>query len=904
MLKPGDLVGPYEIRGFLGQGGMGQVYKAFDPRLERTVALKVIVVPERGSNDSERSVNVVHEFSARLLREARAVASLSHPNVVGIYDVGESGARLYLAMEYVVGATLRTLATTTEVPVARKLRWLVDVARALEVAHRAGLVHRDVKPENVMIREDGVVKVLDFGIARRTMSATGDQQKLDTVTGGGSIAGTPVYMAPEQIKGRDVDARCDQFAWGVMAYELLAGERPWPDNGDVLQLVAKVLTDPPPPLHDRAKDIPGVVEQTIKRALAKEPDARFASMADVADAIEPFAMQTTGGDRVRITPRISDADHPSAFAATTRVPTSVSVPPAAESAAQAERTTERKQANKRRRARRKLTQLALPLALLGALGAVVVLVRKSNTNVTVGTDASRPLSTVPEAEAAYKEAMQLWHDGATGKARNTLRRAVELDPMFAAAHLQLAIQTVQDDPAGAQASFQNAFEHRQMLVERDAALLEACEPYVRPRPDLDEWETRLTGAVFQFPRDAELQFFLGRAREKQGADEAAKAAYEAAVRLDPGFVPALAALANAERNLGHVQSSLGVTERCLKRSPVASTCLETRYRLLSDLGECHGAREAAAQWRTLEPTSTTAFTAFARALYADGAPRPSVEEALGRAWALYPPDKRASSEQWDRMYLAIVDGDLARADELARDFEANLPANADQFDHAMPARVRINVLYESEDVEGAAKVARSFLDRMDAWAAYPFASDPSIAFYEPLYRSGAIKKAELDRQRASWIEHEKQRLAGGDRSTRAAWGMWAIWGGFAETKEEALEAIGHMPQIPLPVGSRRAVSLDFAVGKVYALVGRAKEALPSLVRVTSTCSSLEDAMLVARARYYLGMAHEANGDKAEARAAYERVVAAWPKGTKSRTVHWAEQRLAVLPKDANDAGPK
>src|SRR5689334_15606935 len=122
MLKPGDLVGPYEIRGFVGQGGMGQVYKAFDPRLERTVALKVIVVPAHGfQDDSDR---VVGEFSARLLREARAVASLSHPNVVGIYDVGESTDRLYLAMEYVVGATLRSVATT-EISLARRLRWLV-----------------------------------------------------------------------------------------------------------------------------------------------------------------------------------------------------------------------------------------------------------------------------------------------------------------------------------------------------------------------------------------------------------------------------------------------------------------------------------------------------------------------------------------------------------------------------------------------------------------------------------------------------------------------------------------------------------------------------------------------------------------------------------------------------------
>lgn len=896
MLKPGDLVGPYEIRGFLGQGGMGQVYKAFDPRLERTVALKVIVVPERASrNDSER---LAGEFSGRLLREARAVASLSHPNVVGIYDVGESGDRLYLAMEYVVGTTLRALATSTEISAGRKLRWLVDVARALEVAHRAGLVHRDVKPENVMIREDGAVKVLDFGIARRTMPNAEDQQKVDTVTGGGAITGTPVYMAPEQIKGRDVDARCDQFAWGVMAYELLAGERPWSDNGDVLQLVAKVLTDPPPPLRKQAKDVPGAVEETIVRALAKEPDARFPSMADVADAIEPFATQTTGGDRVRITPRASESDDPSAFAATTRVPTSVSVAPPIAESAQPQRTTEPKlaKAHKRRRSRRKLRQLALPLALLAALATVVVLVRKSTVAVNAGPDASRPLSTVPEAESAYKEAMQQWHDGATGKSRTTLRHAIELDPTFAAAHLQLAIQTVQDNPSDAQASFQSAFEHRHMLLPRDSALLEACEPYVRPRPDLDEWETRLTAAVFQFPRDAELQFFLGRARERQGADEAAKTAYEAAVRLDSAFVPALAALANAERNLGHVQEALSATERCIKQSPVAATCLETRYRLLSDLGDCHRAREEASQWRTLEPTSAAASSTFARALFADGAPRPSVEEALARAWSLFPPLKRASSEQWDRMYLAIVDGDLARADQLARDFEAQLPPSADQYDHAMPARVRINVLYEADELEAAVKVAHQFLDKMDAWAAYPFSPDASIAFYEPLYRAGEIKKPELDRQRARWTERERERLAGGDRSSRAAWGIWSIWGGFAETKEEALEAIGRMPQVPLPVGSRRAVSLDFAVGKVYALVGRADLALPSLVRVTSTCSSLEDAMLVARARYYLGMAHEAKNEKQDAREAYQRVLAAWPKGTRSRTTRWAAQRLEALGK--------
>src|SRR5690606_38205353 len=137
---------------------------------------------------------------------------------------------------YVVGTTLRSLVGQADVPTPRKIRWLIDIARALHAAHVAGLVHRDVKPENVMVREDGGVKVLDFGIARRTrLDATPDDpHRADTVTGAGAVAGTPVYMAPEQIKGGEIDARCDQFAWGVTAFELLSGDRPWPESGDLL----------------------------------------------------------------------------------------------------------------------------------------------------------------------------------------------------------------------------------------------------------------------------------------------------------------------------------------------------------------------------------------------------------------------------------------------------------------------------------------------------------------------------------------------------------------------------------------------------------------------------------------------------------------------------------------------
>ncbi len=897
-LKPGDLVGPYEIRGFLGQGGMGTVYRAFDPRLERTVALKVIVAPEAGREgepDPEASGRLA-EISARLFREARSVASLSHPNVVAIYDVGETGPRvsagtrqgglLYLAMEYVVGSTLRTLVGNAEIPVPRRIRWLVDVARALEAAHKGGIVHRDVKPENVMVRDDGVVKVLDFGIARRTVSGRPeDAHAVDTVTGGGSIAGTPVYMAPEQIRGDTVDARCDQFAWGVLAFELLVGQRPWPEGGDVFGLVARILTDPAPPLRSKLPDAPAVLEETIARALAKDPAARFPSMGDAADALEGLAIQSTGGDRVRISSG-GAREEPSAFAATTRLP-------AAE--AQTAPPKEREVKRRTRRARKRAAQLALPLVLLGAVVALtVVILKRPRNNNFVGTNVPRPLSTVSEAETSYREAMARWRDGAGARARAALTRAIELDPTFAAAHLELAIQTSTDDPTAAQQSYQRAFDHRQLLVARDVALLEASEPYVRPKPDLDEWETRLTAVVFQYPRDPELQFYLGRARERRSDDEGAKQAYEAAVRLDGGFVPALAALANVERNLGHDDAALSATERCLKQSPVATTCTELRYRIFSDSGQCARARDEARSWTQLDPQSSSAFGALARALHASGAPRPSVEEALSRAWAAEPAESRVRDEIWDRMHLALLDGDLARAEELARKFEAALPPSADAWDRAQPARVRMNVLLEMEHTQEAADVAKDYVARVMGWAPYPFAPDQSFGFYEPLYRAKRITAAELGVQRDRWIDGERARLSS-ERAERNAWPIWMVaWGALVETREEAVEALAHLPEgDALPLGDRRSSILDFNLGKSFVLAGRAADALPRLERATQTCTSFDDGMRIVRGFYYLGMAYEAKGDVAQAKASYQRVLAAWPK-TEARTTKAARARLRAL----------
>jgi serine/threonine protein kinase/tetratricopeptide (TPR) repeat protein len=279
MKKVGDQVGRYVLEAALGVGGMGEVYEARDEKLGRKVALK-LVRPDKK-----------HPSARRLLREAQAAAALEHPNAVVIYDVGEHEGEMFIAMELVRGKPLRAFVGDRSVPAARKLRWLADAARALGAAHRAGLVHRDVKPDNIVVRADDVAKVLDFGIAqihRAEGAAVPASTDPMTVTADGALVGTPRYLSPEQLRGDPATALSDQFAWAVTAYELLAGAPPWTAQAPVA-LLSQILTSDPPPLTERAGDVPPEVAAVVARALSKRSGDRFASIDEVADAVEPFA---------------------------------------------------------------------------------------------------------------------------------------------------------------------------------------------------------------------------------------------------------------------------------------------------------------------------------------------------------------------------------------------------------------------------------------------------------------------------------------------------------------------------------------------------------------------------------------------------------------------------------------
>ncbi|MCX4246820.1 serine/threonine-protein kinase [Paraliomyxa miuraensis] len=288
-LGEGDKIGRYEVIERVGAGGMGVVYKAYDPELHREVALKLL-------KSSRKSGQAELKRRKRLLREARAMAQLSHPNVIPVYDVGEHGEGLYVAMEYVLGANARQWLKKEKPPWRRTLGVFRAAGRGLAAAHTAGLVHRDFKPANVLVGDDGRVRVLDFGLARAVVDepepepepkpAPGlrDEPELEghwseTLTADGTILGTPIYMAPEQYAGKPADARTDQYSYCLALYEALYGMLPFGEGSVKDQARAKYrgeIREPP-----SGSPVPYRLFHVLRKGMSPRPEDRFGSMPDL-----------------------------------------------------------------------------------------------------------------------------------------------------------------------------------------------------------------------------------------------------------------------------------------------------------------------------------------------------------------------------------------------------------------------------------------------------------------------------------------------------------------------------------------------------------------------------------------------------------------------------------------------
>src|ERR1041385_5688559 len=278
-LEPGTRLGAYEIKKKLGSGGMGSVYLANGVELKRPVALKVLRLEKLGTNESARR---------KLVQEAQAASRLNHPNIVTVYQIGSQDGVDFIAMEYVAGHSLQAHVPAAGLAVHDALQIAIQVADALVIAHEAGLVHRDLKPGNIMIADRGRVKVVDFGLARRSGAgdpAASESAETESMSRPGMVTGTSAYMSPEQIVGGKVDARTDIWALGCVLYRMLSGHNAFHEETGV-HTMAAVLTKEPQRLSQFAHGIPAGVERVIQRCLAKKLEERWQSMGDLRFVLE------------------------------------------------------------------------------------------------------------------------------------------------------------------------------------------------------------------------------------------------------------------------------------------------------------------------------------------------------------------------------------------------------------------------------------------------------------------------------------------------------------------------------------------------------------------------------------------------------------------------------------------
>src|SRR5450755_658995 len=298
-LGPGRHLGPYEILAPIGAGGMGEVYRAKDPRLGRDVAIKVL--PASFSADPDRL--------RRFEQEARAAGILNHPNITAVYDIGQHEGAPYVVQELLEGETLRSALAGGKLSPRKAIDTALQIAHGLAAAHEKGIVHRDLKPENLFVTKDGRVKILDFGLAKLTHQEEGGQAtNLPTASAGtepGVVMGTLGYMSPEQVKGKPADGRSDIFSFGAILYEMLAGKRAF--HGDsAADTMSAILREDPPELSVTNQNISPGLERIVRHCLEKNPDMRFQTARDLAFDLDSLtgisgasASQAVPGKRVR-----------------------------------------------------------------------------------------------------------------------------------------------------------------------------------------------------------------------------------------------------------------------------------------------------------------------------------------------------------------------------------------------------------------------------------------------------------------------------------------------------------------------------------------------------------------------------------------------------------------------------
>jgi serine/threonine protein kinase/tetratricopeptide (TPR) repeat protein len=924
--EPGQIIGgKYALVRPLAAGGMGSVWVARHTGLDVEVAIKRMS-PALASDAVAR---------ARFEREAKAAARLKSPYVVQVHDFGVDGGAPYIAMELLAGEDLGALLERSgRLSLARAAAIFTQACKGVKAAHEAGIVHRDIKPSNIFLArmgDDEVVKILDFGIARPSEPVSGTDK-----TASGILVGTPLSMSPEQARGAEAGPATDLWSLAVVLHFAVTGRLPF-SGATMAEILAAILRDPPPPASRFSPDLPPSLDRFFEKAMAKEPDARFASATRMADAFaalvsesppsHPTSQPGASSDRdLELAPTVDaprpagtalntpakapvsgpasatgqDETVPAAVAPTAAPALTAALPPVSVSPSDAviAKTTSgdpapRSEASApvdgKRRGGLVVALAAAVLVLVGlrswpaatpgtaAVASGAASVSAAVPRPTAITDLPQPLSSDPRALAAYMGALQSFRDANWDHGTTRLQEAVALDPEFAAAHLRLAISQFGDLP-GARQSHTRAVQGRMRLSDRDRTFLAAIEPALRDPPDRAAALALARKAVQAHPLDAELWLYQG---SLEADVETATKCARRAVELDPGYADAWSSLANAFLEARRHADALDAADRCLAIAPTSVDCLTQRASAYKWLGRCADMEPSLRQALALNPKAAWPLKERVEVLTWLRRPRETLLEAFRQKWAAVPEAKRAVAELEDRADLDLAWGDFAGAEAKARELGRLIEDDLDIVIHLDQAHILIQAAWETGRAGEAARLADEYLKRRGAWQGQD--TWAIVPMLHTMARGGLLSKQELAARRSAWLASH-----GKPEPPRGPWDVWiAVYAYPTATPEEAAEAVLAMPGGPLTEAPP-----DAAVARVLQLAGRSTEAVEMFRRAQNTCSAHS---VEPRASWHFGQALEQTGDVAGACAAYATVLDAWGAARpRSMTAEKARARVAAL----------
>jgi serine/threonine protein kinase len=853
--------GRYELRRELARGGQGVVYVAWDTHLGREVAFKQLL---RGGRDPEGSLS---QREARFVREARITAQLDHPGIAHLYEVGRrADGSLYATQRLVPGRTLSAalaLCTTLEQRLAL-LRPFRFVAETVAFAHGRGVIHRDLKPDNILVQDNGEAVVLDWGLGRTgedvapAESAVASAKDLAGIwreagaaavaagapvtslmelasdrTQAGAVLGTPAYMSPEQAAGDTlaVGPASDVWALGVMLHELLTGHRPGVGASTRTELDTG---EGPPPASVRSvyPDAPPPLVELAERALSRDPAARPPDAG-------AFALQ------------LATATRGSAPAV---------------------------------RWRRWRTALIASLLLVGAAAALTL--RSGATTpaspaevtpeVLKWSDLPMSPTTSEVARVKFHQGLELFGAGNRGGAARALKAAFEADPRNASAALQRAwVDTEWAGPveqAGREA-YRVALTHRAELGPRDQAFLDAIGPNFLDPPDWRQTEQRLEAYLKQRPGDVQAVSSLGIIQAKLGEPAAAIATFEREAQLSPGDVGGHWVRAQLERQTGAPERQRTTVTECIARRPDTTDCRQEAFDLATE--KCDGAEleRLGRELTAVAPQSAQGWYERALAAAIQGAADGVVAELQATARAHASPEGRSDLERRDASQLAFRRGDLATVLRLLDQTEREPPPEGWAFGSLLDIYApRVHILKESGQVAGAARAAMAFLSRVPALPV-PERRYMTLGVPELLAAAaggGLMDAATLRARREAWIAAFPAPRGGKGGLVAQAYAGWDV-----PTREEANEAFSLMAKLGLSEPDARDASRSGSGGEIGALLlgaGRPAEAIPWLEGASRNCEI--DPPI--RPRLMLARAYEESHDRPQACAVYARVLAAWP----------------------------